>query len=888
MTTRNCIVILAFLLLTGKASLACNPDIQKNFHPMPLSEILSALAERCQLKFAYDHDLVRSVLIDGSVDSVACGEALQTILQKTQLWYQLIGDVYVIKPESDIPPEDLSNKYPPPRSFHIKGLVREEDTREGLPYATLVIEGGHWGTTTNSDGYFSFTTGSAAPISLVVGYIGFNPKNILINPADVTGLLIIELKARYEEIGQVNIYTDPALEMIAGGIIPGQTTINAARLSEMPSISTLDVIFPLQLLPGIDGTTESVSGLMVRKLPPDKNLILYDGFPVYHIDHFFGMFSAFNSKAIKDIQVYKGGYGPSFGGRVGGVVEITGKSGDMSGPSFDAGIDLLSANALIETPLGKKSSLVFSARRSFTDLFQTNLYNSLFQNIRYDVENNNPDPPGYFNSDPDQTLFCFYDVTAKLTFRPSNLDVLSISAYRGYDKVDYQSRLTGRFALEDSDWGNMGASFRWARQWTAKYYSNLIVGLSGYHFSFFRVDSLRLENTALQLANITHREQDLSNVLSDQIINLNNQWHINKNNQLGFGFSANFVSTAFTDKYHQYLSGSVLTDTARHENIKGPSLALYIQNTYSANRVKQFMYGLRTSYYHITGKWYHEPRLSLVYEIIPGLHGKASYGRHIQFNNRIVLVDQRNCQYLWTMSDDRSMPVVLSGHVIMGLVWKPLPGITIDLEVFSKKTTGMTAVQNLLHFSETSDLQQVRKTFQYQNKTTGAEWLIKKQMGPAQLWMAYTIGKSTDQSDQVNNRVEYPAIDDQLHELKLFGIYRLKGWRFSANWIYGSGKRWDRPEPVENIALSSHKNSVQLQPYHRMDLAINKSFNFKKSTLKTAINLFNIYNRDNVLTNQFFLVDRPTASSLSNSYTLQVNEVLGGSFLFNVNLDYRF
>jgi ferric enterobactin receptor len=888
MNIRANLASLAFFLFVYKLLPANHYVIQQNDHLLPLSEILSAIAKRCQLTFAYDHDLAESVMIDISIDTLSCDRALQTILQKTRLWYQVIGDVYIIKPETDITPRDLSSKYPPPKSFHITGLVREEDSHEGLPYATVVMEGNHWGTTTNSDGFFSLTTTSSNPISLEVGFIGFCPQKIVIHPVDVCSLLIIDMKSRYEEIDHINIYSDQALEMISGGQTAGHTSINAARLSEMPSINNLDVMVPLQLLPGIDGTTESVSGLKVRKLPSDKNLVLYDGFPVYHIDHFFGMFSAFNAKAIKDIQVYKGGYAPAFGSRVGSVIEITGKSGDMSGPSIDAGVDLLSANVLFESPLGKKSSLVMSARRSFTDVVQTNLYNSLFQNIRYDVENNNPDAPDYFHSDPDQTLFFFYDVTAKYTFRPTSHDVLSLSTYRGYDKVDYYDWQPGLYVMEDADWGNMGISFRWARQWSAKYYSNFIVGLSGYHFSFHHVDSLRYENTARDLANITHREQDLSNKLSDKVVNMNNQWQINNNNLIGFGFSTNVISTIFTDKYHQYLSHTVLTDTSRHENIKGQTLALYIQNTYSSKRIRQWMYGLRSTFFNITNQWYHEPRLSFVFEFFPLLHGKASYGKHVQFNNRIFLIDQSNYQYLWTLSDDTSLPVVHADHIVSGMLWKPGKGFSLDIEGFYINTTGMTAVQNVLHFSETAGLLQIRKTFQYQNKSKGIEWLLKKHFGPAQLWLAYTLAKSSDQSGQVNNQVEYPAIDDQLHELKFFGFYRLKGWHFATNWIFGSGKRWDRPEPVEKMSLLPGKNAVQLQPYHRLDLAINKTITFKKSTLESGINMFNLYNRSNVLTNQFFVVDRPTANSLTNRYPLQVNEVLGGSFLINVNINYRF
>ena len=109
---------------------------------------------------------------------------------------------------------------------------------------------------------------------------------------------------------------------------PSHITFNPRLLSGLPTLGETDVLRSLQLLPGISATNETSSGLVVRGSAPDQNLILFDGFSVFQLDHFFGVFSAFNPMAIKDIQMYKSGFDARYGGSTSSVLDITGKAGD--------------------------------------------------------------------------------------------------------------------------------------------------------------------------------------------------------------------------------------------------------------------------------------------------------------------------------------------------------------------------------------------------------------------------------------------------------------------------------------------------------------------------------------------------------------------------------
>ena len=145
-----------------------------------------------------------------------------------------------------------------------------------------------------------------------------------------------------------------------------QVTISPKDLAVLPNVGEVDIFRSLQLLPGISGTNEGSSGLFVRGGTPDQNLVLLDGMTVYHVDHFFGFFSAFNADAIKDVQIYKDGFPAKYGGRTSSVVDLTGKTGDANNFQLGAGLNLLSSNAVMEVPLGGRGSFLLSARRSYT------------------------------------------------------------------------------------------------------------------------------------------------------------------------------------------------------------------------------------------------------------------------------------------------------------------------------------------------------------------------------------------------------------------------------------------------------------------------------------------------------------------------------------------
>jgi hypothetical protein len=246
----------------------------------------------------------------------------------------------------------------------IKGYVIDAKSGESLPYANVTVKNKKIGTTTNTEGYFILLSLPADADTLEIFYIGYTTKQIGLKNLDYSKPLLIKMEQNLLETEAITV-TAEQYQIWKKSDQISQITFSPKQLTSLPSLGEVDIFRSLQLLPGISGVSDGSSGLYVRGGTPDQNLVLLDGMTVYHVDHFFGFFSAFNADAIKNVQVYKGGFPAMYGGRLSSVVDLTGKTGNVNKAKYGFGINLLSVNGIMELPLfNNKASFIISGRRS--------------------------------------------------------------------------------------------------------------------------------------------------------------------------------------------------------------------------------------------------------------------------------------------------------------------------------------------------------------------------------------------------------------------------------------------------------------------------------------------------------------------------------------------
>ncbi|MBK9389323.1 MAG: TonB-dependent receptor [Bacteroidetes bacterium] len=203
----------------------------------------------------------------------------------------------------------------PPSGFNftMSGKISDKLTGEALPFSSVQVKGTIIGTTSNNDGLFTLVKVPTDTSTLVVQYVGYTTTEVFLTPASPKSELNIEIKPGIQALQGVTITAAKEEFVMAKKESVNAVKITPRKLEQLPGVGERDVMRSFQLMPGISASNESSSGLYVRGGTPDQNLVLYDGFTVYHVDHLYGFFSAFNSNALKDVQLFKGGFESKFG-----------------------------------------------------------------------------------------------------------------------------------------------------------------------------------------------------------------------------------------------------------------------------------------------------------------------------------------------------------------------------------------------------------------------------------------------------------------------------------------------------------------------------------------------------------------------------------------------
>ena len=754
----------------------------------------------------------------------------------------------------------------------VSGIVRDAVSQETLPFASIEVMGTGQGTSTNADGFFTLIIQKSDSVTLKVLFLGYEP---LIKPFSAQTSqqdVILELKPIVSQLGEIVVQAEGQSQTMKTGEQMSVVSISPAQLQNIPNIGERDIFRSFQLMAGVSGANESSSGLFVRGGTPDQNLVLLDGFTVYQVDHFYGFFSAFNSEAIKDARLYKGGFSAKYGGRLSSVLDLTAKTGNASKLTGSTNISLLSASAFVEGPISEKFTFFLSARRSYTDIIESPLYNRLFGLFNEapetgDVDSGNDAVQRNIVSDVSSPIFYFYDLNAKLTFKPTSKDVISASLYSGADDLDNsrfqrnliqigQVRRTIFFQQDDiTQWGNQGASLRWARQWTPQLYSNALVTYSNY-YSKQDLDNLvtvSLPDTSL-LVPFNSLE---TNSTKDISARLENDWKLTSSTNMAFG--GFYSNNAIAYKLTQNDSVSVQNIDDQAQNAGG-----YLELNSKWNDRFEFNAGIRGTWYEQTDQTYIEPRISGTIKVHEHVKLKAAWGQFYQFVNRVVRENiSQGSRDFWLLANNETNSVSSATHLIGGVLFDWDTWL-FDVEAYQKDLNGLSEFSTRITGAGTNpDAQQF--FFEGSGVSRGVEFLLQRKTGALSGWINYTLGEVVYEFPGLNDGPFY-AQHDVRHETKIVGSYA-KGWlTLGASWMYATGRPYSAPFGEYTLSLLDNqeftyitigqKNVFRLPDYHRLDLSATANVkNEKGKDMSFGVSLFNVYNRRNIWYKEFDIVD---------------------------------
>ncbi|WP_253187544.1 TonB-dependent receptor, partial [Mucilaginibacter polytrichastri] len=208
------------------------------------------------------------------------------------------------------------------KTYTISGTIKDLASGETLPGATVrLLELPGKGVSTNAYGFYSLTV-SEGTYTVLTSYTGYATDTLKIQLNKNT-LANIHLTSGQGQLQEVKITSSSAR---TSNIMIAPAGLQKLSVKDIKNIPVLlgekDVLKTIQLLPGIVSAGDGNAGFFVRGGGSDQNLILLDEATVYNPSHVLGFFSVFNSDAIKDISVYKGGMPASYGGRLSSVEDV--------------------------------------------------------------------------------------------------------------------------------------------------------------------------------------------------------------------------------------------------------------------------------------------------------------------------------------------------------------------------------------------------------------------------------------------------------------------------------------------------------------------------------------------------------------------------------------
>lgn len=728
------------------------------------------------------------------------------------------------------------------KKVSVSGTVKDAKNGEVMTGAVIYLKSDPQnGATVNAYGFYSITLPMGHD-TLIAQYIGYDKKILILNLVhdttinfsmgeNVTTMQEVVVSASKEDKGNKNV---TSAQM-------GALTLTTREIDKIPVFfGEKDIMKTLELTPGVKSAGDGNSGFYVRGGSSDQNLVLLDEAPVYNSGHLLGFFSTFNSDAIKDVTLYKGGMPADYGGRLSSVVDVKMKDGNDQNYSVSGGIGLITSRLTVEGPIVKhKGSFMVSGRFAYPGLFV-----KLSSNPNINTA----------------TLY-FYDLNLKANYTLGNHDRVFLSAYLGRDVFGYG----GKFSIS---WGNITATARWNHIFNEKLFSNTTFIFNNYNYKI-----LVGQDTAQ--ATILSGIQDIS--LKEDFEYYPNSW-----NKIHFGF--NIID-------HTYIPGEVTALGANKlvslDQSKTHALetAIYASDEQALAPWFKMIYGVRfseftcigrqmvyTSYdpetnlptdssYYKAGQpivtyWNLEPRLSMNFIINEHNSIKLAYDRNTQYVQQLSNTTSTNPTDLWIPTSKLVKPEI-SDQGAIGYFGNYLKGgLQPSVEAYYKY------MQNQVDYVSGADLllnRYVESQLVYGiGWAYGVETMIQYDIWKIHGWAAYTWSRSLRRFPAIDNNQPYYAKQDRTHEVSFVGIYDInKKWSVSAVFVFytGNAVTWPSGSYVIGntiVPLYTSRNGYRMPDYERLDLGATVQLKkHKKWDHNLNLTLYNALGKENAYSINF-------------------------------------
>lgn len=766
---------------------------------------------------------------DGDLDST-----LRELFSGTGLKWERNGNYVVIIPV---------------KKYTLSGYVYE-DNGETAINATVFDLGTKSGTLTNEHGHYSLTLPEGRH-SVRFSSFGCGEK---VEEIYLRGNMTQDVTlAPTNELEEVVVTAD--LNSPLSTTQTGKISLTAKDLNrEYALMSSPDVVKIIQNLSGVAAGTELISGLYVHGGGNDENLFMLDGTPLYQVNHLGGLFSAFNTDVIKNIDFYKSGFPARYGGRLSSVVDVRTKDGNMSEYHGSFSIGLIDGRIQLEGPIVKnRTSFNFGIRRTWLDLLTIPgfaLYNSSH------------------NDEHITMRYAFHDINAKITHIFSERSRADINFYSGNDAFrtnDKVKDISGEYYSDITKinlrWGNTTAALNWKYQFSPKLYS---VFTAIYTYNRSHQDYLERYNVYNDadktLAGVTNTSNRSRATINDFGARMEFDYRPGQTHHIRTG--ANYLMHFFKPQSYasnNFAGDGVNMDTVARQiyhSLKGHELSVYAEDNIALGEQWRLNLGAHFTLFNIPNKTYAslQPRAAIRYQASDRVTLKASYTRMSQYMHQLSNSYLNLPTDYWVPSTAKVAPS-WSDQYAAG-VYLMLPrGIRLSVEGYYKTLGRLIEYDGGTSLTPPYDdwEKHVRRG---RGRAYGVELEAAYGNERLSLTAAYTLSWNERRFPSFH-KGWYPEKFDNRHKLNLNLTYKIRpGIDAYAAWTFHSGNHMTVPQqlaiapeiPTKGMNdnpytvfngyhwIYEKPNNISLPAYHRLDLGIN----FRKTTRKGNERIWNI------------------------------------------------
>lgn len=700
----------------------------------------------------------------------------------------------------------------------VRGFVYDKDNGEPIMFCNVIVEGLSIGTATDVNGFFNISDVPAGNQTLLVTYIGYDTlrQNVTLKEKQILNQKL-EISSSSVQIETVTVSADR--QEMKSEVKVSVTKVTPKDIKIIPSIGgEPDLAQYLQILPGVVFTGDQGGQLYIRGGSPIQNKVLLDGMIVYNPFHSIGLFSVFDTDIMRNADVYTGGFGAQYGGRISSIMDITTRDGNKNRLSGKVATSTFGSKLMLEGPLFKKggnSSFIMSAKTSYLDRSSKALYTYI---------------------DTAGLPYSYTDLYGKISFTGNSGSKWSVFGYNYQDKVSYRD-------VSDLGWNSGGIG------------SNFILVPSG--------NSTIIEGTFAYSSYLIRLEEALLSPRQSGVNGFNlglNFTSFQNENEIQYGleilgYQTDFDFTNATGiQIEQKENSTELSGFIRYKVKKGkfifdPGVRIYKYNSLKAT---------------------FEPRLGAKFLASDRLRLKLATGIYSQ--NLVSTNSDQDVVNLFygflsapdNLPDEFKGEEVVNGlqtanHLIIGTEYDISNKIDFNIEGYIKDFTQLTNInKNKLTASDPDFIVE-------DGLAKGVDFVLKYNDPKIYLWLVYSLGHISRNGEEISYNPHF----DRRHNINLVSTYRFgvdKSWSFDARWNLGSGFPFTQTqgfypnldfsdgvdtdytsETGELGILYAGLNEGRLPWYHRMDIALKKTHALSKSSnFEWNVGITNLYNRENI------------------------------------------